>query len=409
MNNKKITTILFQISIALSSFFFQACEEDVYIESPVVPEQPSTEIDKIENWQDKKFGMIIHFGIYSFWGEVESWNLCAELWNPFDSAAYVKYKKRYWSAIDSFAPMKFDADQWAEIADKAGMKYVVFTTKHHDGFSMYDTKFSDYSITKGAFKDSPQKDITKEVFSAFRKKDFLIGAYYSKPDRHSQDFWWDTFPTPDRFINYDILEFPERFDRYKQFVANQLDEITGGQYGKIDILWLDGGAMKGLPLGMPEIVEKAKNANPNIIVVNRDCEEFVDYVTPEQTIPDDYLPFAWESCITLSDNWGYVPWAKYKSAAKVVRTLVEIVAKGGNLLLGIGPAPDGTIPEEAVSILSEIGDFLAENGDAIYNTIPLPPYNEGNVFYTQSKDGKTKYTITFETDDSMPSVSATEL
>lgn len=126
------------------------------------------------------------------------------------------------------------------MAKDAGMRYVVFTTKHHDGFNMFDTKFSDFKISNGPFKNHPKANVAKEVFSSFRKEGMLIGAYYSKPDWHSQYFWWDRHSTPNRNVNYDIRKHPWRWNQFVQFAHNQIDELTS-DYGKIDILWLDGG------------------------------------------------------------------------------------------------------------------------------------------------------------------------
>ncbi len=166
-------------------------------------------LEKLDQWQDLKFGMIIHWGLYAVPGIIESWELCSEDWiNRPDSMTYCQYKAWYWGLKDQFNPEGFDPDQWAQAAASAGMKYVVFTTKHHDGFNMFDTHQTDYKITDGPFADNPKSNVAKYVFSAFRDKGFMIGAYFSKPDWHSQDFWWDKYATPNRNVNYDIRKFP---------------------------------------------------------------------------------------------------------------------------------------------------------------------------------------------------------
>jgi Alpha-L-fucosidase len=370
-------------------------------------------LEKLDRWQDLKFGMLIHWGLYSQLGIVESWSICSEEedWIPRDSTiSYDEYKRRYWSTINKFKPDNFDPSKWARIGKSAGMNYVVFTTKHHDGFNMFDTKQSDFSISKGAFKDDPRNNAAKEVFNAFRNENYMIGAYFSKPDWHCQYYWWDRYATPTRNNNYDIRKNPWRWNKFKEFTYNQLEELTNGDYGTIDILWLDGGwvrparpneaeragrAYKGAQdIDMPKIASMVRSYQPGILIVDRTVPgEFENYQTPERGIPETQLEHPWESCITLGGDWGYVPTDQYKSPAKVIHTLVEIVAKGGNLLLGIGPKPDGTIPDEVGERLNKIGQWMNKNGEAIFNTRITPVYNDKNTWFTQSKNGKTVYAI----------------
>ena len=352
----------------------------------------------LDQWQDLKFGMIIHWGLYAVPGIVESWSICSEDedWIPRDSTMdYNAYKQWYWNLNKEFNPRQFDPDQWAASAKRAGMKYVVFTTKHHDGFAMYDTKYCDYSIAKGPFADHPKADVAKYVFDAFRKQDMMIGAYFSKPDWHSQDYWWSRYATPDRHVNYKIENHPYRWDRYKDFVFNQINEITSN-YGKIDILWLDGGWVRAPKedIGMDNIAKMARRNQPGLIIVDRTVTgEYENYRTPEKMIPEKQLPYPWETCMPLSKDWGFVPGAVFKSPDVIISTLIEVVAKGGSLLLGVGPTPEGIIEPEVVRILDEIGQWLKVNGEAIYNTRNTPMYHDGNVWFTASKDKQTFYAI----------------
>ena len=176
-------------------------------------------IEKLEKWQDLKFGLFMHWGAYSQWGIVESWSLCGEdrefinRNRPVDKYPdYDQYKKAYRNLQKTFNPLQFDPAKWVEPAIKAGMKYVIFTTKHHDGFCMFDTKETDYKITSTLcpYHIQPKANVTKEIFNTFRDNGFMIGAYFSKPDWDSEYYWWPYFPTRDRNANYDPLKYPER-------------------------------------------------------------------------------------------------------------------------------------------------------------------------------------------------------
>jgi alpha-L-fucosidase len=368
------------------------------------PKEPEVRA-KLDKWQDQKFGMLIHWGLYSVPGIVESWNLCSEDWINRDSTiAYADYKKWYWGLKDKFNPVNFDPDAWADAAKEAGMRYVVFTTKHHDGFNMFDTKQTDFKITDGPFKNNPKADVAKYVFGAFRKNGFMIGAYFSKPDWHSEYYWWPRYATPDRNNNYDIRKFPWRWNKFKEFTYNQISELMHN-YGSIDILWLDGGWVRPLEtvndevrswgarinkwsqdIDMPRIAAMARAAQPGILVVDRTVHGlYENYQTPEQKIPEQQLDHPWETCMTLANNWGYVPGDVFKPSSRIIHSLIEVVAKGGSLLLGIGPKPDGSLPDEAVERMKEIGSWMALNGSAIYGTRITKNYHDGNTWFTQNK------------------------
>lgn len=380
--------------------------------------------DRLDKWQDLKFGMIIHWGVYAVPGIIESWALCNESWIERDSTSdYGDFKKWYWGLSKKFNPVKFEPDQWAKAAKEAGMKYVVFTTKHHDGFCMFDTKETDFKISAGPFRNNPKADVAKYVFDAFRKNNFMIGAYFSKPDWHSEYYWWPKYATPDRNYNYDIKKYPWRWERYKQFTYNQLSELVHN-YGSIDILWLDGGWVRpietvtdevrswgapipatGQDIDMPRIATMARQAQPGILIVDRTVHgPYENYQTPEQRIPARQLDHPWESCMTLGDGWGYIPNEHFKSSTRVIHSLIEIVAKGGSLLLGIGPRADGTLQEESVQRMQEIGKWLSANGSAIYGTRTLEHYQDGNTWFTRSKMGDLNYALVcIRENESLPS------
>ncbi len=363
------------------------------------PDDPAV-LAKLDRWQDQKFGLLIHWGLYSVPGIVESWSICSEEedWIPRDSTmAYDDYKKWYWGLKDVFNPTRFNPEQWAEAAEDAGMRYAIFTTKHHDGFNMFNTAYSDFSIAKGPFRENPRADVAKYVFQAFRDNGLMVGAYFSKPDWHSEYYWWPRYATPTRHQNYKIERNPWRWEQFKQFTFNQISELMHN-YGAIDILWLDGGWVNSpyrkTEIDMPRIAAMAREAQPGLLVVDRTIHgKYENYQTPEQQIPDKQLPYPWESCLTLSKDWGYVPNATFKTPTVVVSKLMEIVAKGGCLLLGAGPSPEGVFPDEVVACFHEIGKWMRLNGKAIYNTRITPCYRSGNVWFTADKDGKTLYAL----------------
>ena len=353
-------------------------------------------LDKLDKWQDLKFGVLFHWGLYSVPGIVESWSICSEDedWIPRDkSMSYEDYKKWYWGLKDKFNPVNFNPEQWADVMEDAGMKYMLFTTKHHDGFCMFDSKYTDFSIANGAFKDNPRNNVAKYVFEAFRQKNFMIGCYFSKPDWHCEWFWNPYYSTPNRRQNYKIEQHKDWWKNYQTFTENQLGELMS-DYGSMDILWLDGGWVTGDDVNLDRVLEKARKTHPGLISVDRSIRgKNENYQTPERSIPATQLNYPWESCITLSNDWGWVPNAPYKSPEKVISILAEIVAKGGCLALGVGPTADGIIEQPVVDRLHKIGEWMRVNGEAIYSTRTTPVYNDGKTWFTANKDGETLYAI----------------
>lgn len=393
---------LMMLGLALSAGFtnqIQAQEAQSFVhqqsntEDYVWPTDPQV-LTKLKHWQDQKFGVLMHWGLYSVPGVVESWSICSEDWIVRErKPTYEEDKAWYWSQKDSLNPVNFDPSKWADVMKKAGMKYMIFTTKHHDGFCMFDTKYTDFSIAHGPFGKDPRHNIAKEVFDAYRNKGFMIGCYFSKPDWHSKWFWNPYYATPNRRINYKKQQHPDWWQNYRKFTQNQLNELTT-DYGNIDILWLDGGWITGDEIGLDTILVDARKRNPGMISVDRTIRgKNENYQTPEQGIPAKQLDIPWESCITLSHAWGWTPNAKFKSPNKVIGILSEIVAKGGCLALGVGPKADGTIQPEVVKILLQIGSWLNKNGQAIYSTVNAAHYNDGKVWFTADKNGKTLYAI----------------
>lgn len=380
-----------------------------------VPPTDTPVLNSIARWQDMKFGLFMHWGTYSQWGIVESWSICPEDegWTqrkgPYANN-YFEYVKAYENLQTTFNPVDFNPQKWVDAAKDAGMKYMIFTTKHHDGFSMFDTHQTDYKITdsKTPFSKNPRSNVTKEIFNAFRNDGFAIGAYFSKPDWHSNDYWWRYFPPKDRNVNYDPAKYPERWESFKNFTYNQIKELMS-EYGKVDILWLDGGWVRPLStvdttvewqrgiktdqdINMERIAEMARSYQPGLLIVDRTVTgPYENYTTPEQEVPHELLPYPWESCITMGNSWSFVPNDQYKSSRHIVQMLIQIVARGGNLLLNIGPGPNGDWDPVAYERLKEIGRWMNINGGAIHGSKPLAPYESDNVYYTQTHDEKTQY------------------
>lgn len=383
--------------------------EDRHYEAPTDP----LVVAKLEQWQDLKFGLLMHWGAYSQWGIVESWSLCGEDegWCQRSIDDYAEYRRQYEALSTTFNPVNFAPEKWASAAKRAGMKYVVFTTKHHDGFCMFDTQLTDYKITgsQSPFRDHPRADLTAEIFDAFRAEGLWAGAYFSKPDWNVDSYWWRRFPNWDRGPNYDLNRYPERWQQFIDFTHGQIEELMT-RYGKVDILWLDGGWVKEMSeerltelranpkykfrnlqnqdIQMDKMVAMARKHQPGLIVVDRAVAgPHQNYLTPENRVPEQELPFPWESCIISGGGWSHTPNAKYMSTRNAVHMLIDIVAKGGNLLLNVAPGPDGTWQPGAYELLDGIGQWMDVNSEAIYASRARAPYKMENVAVVNGGNG----------------------
>ena len=371
-------------------------EKYTYPSDPVIRE-------RLEWFRDQKLALMMHFGPYSQMNGIDaSWPLSEE---DADERADVTwesdldtFRQQYVDLNKSFNPVCVQPDAWAAFAAECGFRYLLFTTKHHDGFCMFDTKYTDYKITDPScpFHTHKFANLTRAVFDAFRAKGLGIAAYFSKPDWHCPWYWakgeqkaWGS----DRNPTYDPAKRPDLWEKFVEFTQGQMMELVE-EYGRIDALWLDGGQVKarnGQDIRMEEIVTRARAVQPHLLVADRTVGgEYENYITPEQSIPDHVISVPWESCVTLGTRWSHHYNDQYKSARELVEMLIRVVSHGGNLAVNVGPQPNGELPLTAQEILREMGEWLRVNGEAIYGT-RADVGQVGNVMFT--KKGDVRYAL----------------
>ena len=351
----------------------------------VAPEDPLL-LERLSWWQDQKLGLMMHWGPYAQLGIVESWALSDEdaNWSRKDidwETDPEKFCRQYRALNQTFNPVRFQPDRWASLARASGFRYLIFTTKHHDGFSMWDTKQSDYKITGPAcpFHTHRYADICRHLFDAFRREGLAIGAYFSKADWHCPDYWVPgkreaTWRGP----GYDPGADPARWEQFVQFTHNQILELTG-QYGRIDILWLDAGwvnAANGQDIRLGQVVDKARQTQPWLICADRTVGgPYENYVTPEQTVPSEPLGIPWESCITLGT--AFLSAMKTTSSLESSSRSWSTSCQGRQPTLNVAPQPDGRLPAGAISRLEAWAVAPALRGSHLRNaglrTLPAGP------------------------------------
>jgi alpha-L-fucosidase len=368
MTKARVVVYFFLVSLvsaALSSLAF--AEEKA---SPM-QETPQQRDARMAWFRDARFGLFIHWGIYSVPGSV---------WKDKQAPGYSEWimdklqiPVSEYEKFREFNPVKFDAKQWVQIAKDAGVKYIVITSKHHDGFAMYDTKLTDWGIMSTPWKHDPMKDLAEEC----RKAGIKFCFYHSIMDWHHPDY-------APRHSTNDKAKGEPNFERYVEFMKGQLKELVTN-YGPLGILWFDGEweSTWSQPRGK-DLYAYVRGLQPDIIINNRvgkdrqgekkEGDLVGDYGTPEQEVPPEGLPGVdWESCITMNDSWGYSRIDNHwKSTAELIRMLIDIASKGGNLLLNVGPSPEGQIPEPSVERLAAIGRWMRVNGESIYGSTASP-------------------------------------
>lgn len=354
---------------------------------------------ELEKFRDRKLALMMHFGIYTQLGIHESWPLvdAEAFWSRslVDWSDGEDFKRQYLEMWKSFNPVRLEPDRWAKLAKKNGFKYLVFTAKHHDGFCLFDSKYTGFKVThpQCPYSKNRNADIVKCVFDAFRAEGLEISCYFSKPDWHHRDYWdncglgWKTT----RWPSYDVKKNPERWSRFAQFTRNQILELVR-DYGPFACLWLDGGQVQrraGLDIGIEDIVAEVRKIRPGLIVADRTAGGMAEnIITPEQTVPEKPLAVPWESCVTMGTGFAYRYDDFYKSPRELIHLLVDIVAKGGNLALNVAPGPDGRLPQPAIDRMEAMGAWLKKNGEAIYATRVLAPYRVGDWAFTKGKEDR---------------------
>ena len=299
--------------------------------------------ERLEWWRAARFGMFIHWGPVSIKGTEIGWSRGAQV--P---------EEEYDGLYKQFNPTQFDARQWVSLAKQAGMKYIVFTTKHHDGFCMFDTSATDFNIMHSPFG----RDVVRELAEACREQGIAFGTYHSVCDWHHPDF-------PHGSPGGNSLKPSPNLDRYEQYLRKQVTELIT-KYGPLLILWFDVPQDFDAERGQG-VVDYVRSLQPDIIINNR-CVVPGDYDTPEQQIGSFNRHRPWETCMTIASQWAWKPQDATKSRVECLQTLLRIVGGDGNLLFNVGPMPDGRIEPEQVERLQQMGSWLAEFGDGVYGT-----------------------------------------
>lgn len=346
----------------------------------------------MQDWFKKaKLGIFIHYGIYAVGDVSESWSF------HNGNISYEDYMKQ----CDGFTASKYDPQKWAELFKKIGAKYVIMTSKHHDGVALFDTKYSDLNVLE---KTPAGRDLVAGYTDAVREAGMKVGIYYSLLD-WSDKRYRSIYPEggkPEDFLN-DIYatpaggeEDPALWEEFLKFNNNQLRELMQN-YGTVDMLWFDGDwERSAAQWKMPEFREYLHSLNPNVILNSR-MQGYGDYETPEQGIPMYGPKGDWEFCTTINTSWGYRPSDNdYKTSRQIVRMFCDCITLGGNFLLDVGPKEDGTLDPRQEKILLDLGDFIRDNEEAIYEPDAGLSYQSYLGGSTISQDKKTIYLFVYD-------------
>ena len=326
---------------------------------------------KMEWFKDAKLGIFIHWGIYAVNGIDESWSFFNE---------YLSHED-YLKQVTGFTAANYDPKLWASLIQASGARYAVLTSKHHDGFALWDTKYGDLNITKSPAKNDLIKPLTDEL----GRRKLKVGLYFSLPDWSYEDY--PNFTRNKKRYTDDSV----RWNRFLHYYQGQLSELS--QRYNPDLWWFDGDWEFSAEKWQAEKVRQTLLKNNPATIINARVKGYGDYATPEQGVPivkpkDKY----WELCMTMNNSWGYQGNdKKYKTTNQIIRIFADCISMGGNLLLDIGPMADGTIPEEQVAILKDLGRWTNKHQEAIFGTRSGLPNGHFDGPSTISKDGKTLY------------------
>jgi len=341
MLNNKLSKWSFGIYICLVMCLLMACNINAGSVNDSKDYMRAGEQD-MQTWREMKFGLFIHWGPVSLKGTEIGWSRGGERRGQ-GGKGEIPFEE-YDNLYKKFDPVKFNADEWVQVAKDAGMKYLVFTSKHHDGFSMFDSKLTNYKITNSPFK----RDVVKELADACHKAGLKLGYYYSPVDWYHPDYR------------------TENHSRYIEFLHGQIRELCTN-YGRLDIMWFDGLGGSAKDWDSENLLKMIRKLQPHIVINNR-AGLPADHDTPEQRIGKFQSDRAWESCITIGGQWAWKPNDQMKSFKQCIQTLVSVVGGDGNLLFNVGPMPDGRIEPRQVDRLKEMGRWLKKYGQSIYGT-----------------------------------------
>lgn len=361
-------------TLALAAVLLSAHTVPVTTVAPVAAkETPAKKAKRMAWFKEARFGLFLHWGLYSVLeGEWKGSKGHAE-W--IRNTAHIPINE-YDQLVHRFDPVKFDPDAWCEMAKAAGMKYIVLTTKHHDGFNMFASKYTDFNVMNTPYG----KDITRQLAEACKRHGLKMCFYHSIMDWHHPDY------LPRRDWETDRPTEGADFDRFVKYLRNDLTQLLT-DYGPVGIMWFDGEWEKTWNHKYGQaLYDLCRKLQPNVIVNNRvdigrggmggmsDAQFAGDYGTPEQEVPAEGIPGVdWESCITMNNNWGYNAEDKnFKSSKDLIHMLVDVVSKGGNLLLNIGPKPDGTWPQESIDRMHDMAAWMKVNEQSIHGTDASP-------------------------------------